>query len=588
VGGESLFVTSRLIKTPPGHFAEVGATGAFSTTVTLLDTLQPGSTLVLAVSGTGGDQASANFTVAQPVPPALQVSPKAVPAGNAITVSGQGFGPDESVALSLENTALIPSNGTAVTDALGAFTTTVTVTTTLAPGSYHLHATGAVSHNALTAPLSVLLPQSNHWYFAEGFTGQGPSVFFHETITLLNPNDQTTTGAITYEFPDGSTESLPLQVAAHGLLVQDVNNDLGPNRIVSALVQTDQPIAAERTILRSNAAKRGLDTDFSPGENIPQTNWYFAEGYSGVTFQPYLTVQNPTTNPITLTVTLFPTSGAVKVIPATLPDFGRYTLNLRAALPNRSFSISVSASGPVVAERVEYWGAGAGSAKFGAGVKPGVAAPATRWYFGYASILGGDQAFISLLNPNHTQAKVTATFLDGTGKGAGTTTITVKAGKRATMDLDALLHKVQHSPVAVVLNSNVAIVAEEAQYFGGSPNTGSHPGASIEGRQSTATRWSFASGDTAHYKESEYILNPSSTSTTVVGRFLGADGQVLTASYQVKANAVISLSANAIPGLHKGTHGSIWTTTNDLPVVVVQVLRANDGRSALADQGIPG
>ena len=587
VSGESLFVTTRLFKPVIGRFALVDATGGFSVTVTLFPNLAPGTTLVLAVSGTGGDNASANFTIAAPVPTALQVTPKTAKSGDPITVTGVGFGPNETVSLLLNDLATAPL-GSAISDGLGAFTTTVTLTATLASGNYTLQGQGATSGFKASAPIQVTLPQSNRWYFAEGFTGQGPRVFFHETITLLNPGNQPATGTIGYAFPDGSMLSLTINVPAHGLRVEDVNSDVGPNKAVSAAVQTDQPIYAERTIIRTTAAKKSLDTDFSPGQSAPQTAWYFAEGYSGVTFQPYLTAQNPFSTPVTMTVTLRPVTGAAVVRNASLLPFGRYTLNLRSALPNRSFSMIVQATGPIVAERVQYWGDGAGSAKFGAGVKPGVPLPATTWQFGFVSILGGDQAYISVLNPGTKQAKVKASFFDGTGKGAGTTTLAVGGGRRATLNVGAILSKVQHSPIAVVLSSDLGVVAEVAQYFGGSPNKGEHPGAAIEGRTATAGTWSFASGDTAQYQESEYLFNPGDKDATVIGTFIGADGQVVSASYQVKPHAVISVSANKAPGLPKGTHGSVWTVRAGPPVIVVQVLHSNDGRAALANQGIPG
>jgi hypothetical protein len=587
VPNERLFVTTRLFAPPPLGLGVVDATGHFSATVTILSTAPPGD-LVVAISGSGGDNASASFPVAKPVPPAIQVVPPIAAAGSAVTVTGQGFGPQETVAFSIAGAALGATSPLSPTDALGVFTATVTLAESLGAGKYTLQARGETS--GLSAGTTVTLTPSvhNHWYFAEGFTGQGPKVFFHETITLLNPGDKATSGTITYQFPDGSTEALPISLKARGLSVEDVNADVGPNHIVSASVLTDRPIVAERTITRTDAARHTLDTDYSPGQSAAQPTWYFAEGFSGVTFQPYLTVQNPSAVPVTMTVTLFPGSGPSRQVKAGLSPFGRYTLNLRSALPGKPFSMRVDASGPVVAERVEYWGAGAGSGKFGAGVKPGVPAPRSTWYFGYASILGGDQAFLSMLNPNAKAAHIQARFFDGTGKPAGTAKLTVKAGQRATLTLNSVLGAHPHSPVAAMLTGDMAFVAEEAQYYGGSPNQGSHAGASIEGRPAPATRWQFAAGNTASYQESEYVLNPNATPTVVTARFFGADGQVVTASYAAPPRRVITISANAVPGLHKKAHGSVWTTARGVKVVVVQVLRGNDGRSALADQGIPG
>lgn len=587
VPNERLFVTTRLFTPPPTGLGVVDATGHFSATVTILGGTAPGS-LVVAVSGSGGDNASAYFTVAQQVPAAIQVAPAGAAAGSTVTVTGRGFGPQEAVAFSAGGASLGQTGPLSPTDALGVLTATVTLAAGLNPGQYTLQAKGLTSGIGAAANITVTGALTNRWYFAEGFTGQGPKVFFQETLTLLNPGNKGTAGTITYQFPDGSTEALPISLKARSVLVEDVNGDVGPNRIASATIETDAPIVAQRTILRTDAARRPLDSDYSPGQSAAEPTWYFAEGYSGVTFQPYLTVQNPNVAPITMTVTLYSGHGPAKLVRATLTPFGRYTLNLRSALPGKSFGIKVDAAGPVVAERVEYWGDGSGSAKFGAGVKPGVPLPQRAWYFGYAAILGGDQAYISVLNPNGKAAHVQARFFDGTGNPEGTAKLTAGPNQRGTFTLQSLLGKHPHSPVAAIITGDLPVVAEEAQYFGGSPNRGSHAGASIEGRAAPATRWLFAAGDTARYREMEYVFNPNATPTTVTARFIGADGQVVTASYAAPPRRVITIWANAVPGLHRGVHGSVWTTAGSVKVVVAQMLLGAHGSPALADQGIPG
>jgi hypothetical protein len=588
VSNENVFVTTRLFTPPVGAAARVDSTGHFTATETILSTAPAGTPLVVAFSGTSGDQGSADYTVAIPSPPSLQVSPSTAPAGAQITATGRGMNAGEGVGFSILGNSLGMSGPPTIADPVGGFTATVTLPAALSPGAYQLLAIGATSGITAQTTLNLAAPPRNQWYFAEGYTGQSTSVSFQESITILNPTNQTAKGGITYQFANGSTSSLPISLKPRSLLVENVNKDVGSNQIVSTLVKTDQVIVADRVLTRKNGQGQTLDTDVSPGQSAPQPIWYFAEGYSGVTFQPYLTVQNPADTPITMTATLAAAGSKPAVVNASLPPFGRYTLNLRSAFPGKSFSTTLTASGPVVAERVQYWGDGVGSAKFGAGVKPGVPTPGTNWYFGYASILGGDQVFMSILNPNTQPAKVTAHFFDGTGQDTATSAITVGPGQRGTMALHDLLKTSTHSPVAVELTSTLAVVAEEAQYFGASPNVGSHPGSDIEGNFAPAARWSFAAGNTSVDKEYEYVLNPGSTATILTGTFYGSDGQVVSASYPIPAHTVVTISANAVPGLHKGVHGSVWTTKGNAGVVVVQVLRGIDGRSALASQGVTG
>jgi hypothetical protein len=601
VPGENLYGTSRLFKAPIGPLAVVDGTGHFTATETVLQTLQPGSSVNVSVSGSGGDQASTGFTIANPGSTAITISVPSANEGGQLTITGKGFGADEAMALtiggvplSVNNTAPVAgtvsafSSITPVTDAVGAFTATITLPSGVAPGAYTIQAAGATSGHTATANLTLSLAQSNHWYFAEGFTGQGPTVAFTETLTLLNPGNAVVTGAIEYDFPDGSTSSVPVTLQPHTVRLENVNSDIGPNHIVSTQVKTDQSILVERTILRTNAAGQALDTDFSPGQSAPQTQWYFAEGYGGVTFQPYLTLQNPATVPVSATITLYPATGSPVSVGANIPPSGRYTLNLRSVLAGISFSTFILASAPVVAERVEYWGDGAGSAKFGAGVKPGISSPGKTWYFSYASVQGGDQAFLSLFNPGQQPANVTVQFYNAAGTQVGSTKLVVNASQRGTVQPGSVVGNSVSGPVAAIVTSDVAITAEEAQYYGGSPNQGSHPGTAIEGRQTTATRWSFASGDTMNYQESEYIFNPGSSTARVSASFIGSNAQVITATYSISPTSVLTVPANLLAGLPAGVHGSVWTSTNNVPFVITQTLLGNDGKSALADQGVAG
>jgi hypothetical protein len=453
----------------------------------------------------------------------------------------------------------------------------------LIPGSYTLTASGVNSHASAGAQVAVTGVPGTTWYFAEGFTGQGPTAFFQQSLSVLNPGKTTVHGAIVYQFVDGSSESVPLSVAPHSLGVENVNRDVGANRILSTVVQTDAPVVAQRTITRTDTHKHPLDTDSSPGVSAPQSTWYFAEGYSGISFQPYLIIENPTTSPVTATVTLNATQGPAKQIQSVIAAGSRATLNLRAALPNRSFSIRVDATAPVVAERVEYWGAGAGSAKFGAGIKPGATSPGKVWYFAYNSVVKGDQSYLSLYNPGTRVAQVQVVYFSATGAGAGSRRITVAPNQRQTVLVNQNARK---SPITAIVSADQPIVAEEAQYFAGSPNQGDHAGIDFQGEPASAHSWSFASGDTKQYQESEYIFNPSPHQTaTVTATFYGADHQTLSQTYKVGPLGLLAVNANGIKGLHAGPHGSVWTST--AAIVVAQVLHGKTTTTALGGQGVP-
>ncbi|MGH2408915.1 MAG: hypothetical protein ACRDGS_00965, partial [Chloroflexota bacterium] len=122
VGGENLYVTTRLFKPPVGPIAVVDATGHFTATETILPTVPAGTPLVVAFSGSAGDNGSASYLVAAPTPPDVLVSPAAAPAGAQVQVTGHGMSAGENVGFSLTSIPLTPSGGAAISDPLGGFT----------------------------------------------------------------------------------------------------------------------------------------------------------------------------------------------------------------------------------------------------------------------------------------------------------------------------------------------------------------------------------------------------------------------------------------------------------------------------------
>jgi hypothetical protein len=133
-----------------------------------------------------------------------------------------------------------------------------------------------------------------------------------------------------------------------------------------------------------------------------------------------------------------------------------------------------------VAERAMYWGDGAAWMKPGYDVSPGATAADTVSHFAYASTLDGDQAFLSLINPAAScvpvvrcQSEVTVIAYSRSGMRLGTTSSQVRAGSRATISLS---NQFAHSVFSLSIRASIPVVAELAQYVGGGPAIGDHPG----------------------------------------------------------------------------------------------------------------
>jgi hypothetical protein len=127
------------------------------------------------------------------------------------------------------------------------------------------------------------------WYLAEGCTGG----FFDEYILLLNPTGELATVNVQFITPGGPL-GLQCQVApfSRGTLAVDAIPGLEDVE-TAAIINSDKDIVVERTMYCSRDSRRG--DSMAGGIKQLSKDWYFAEGYTGGTFDEYLAVLNPGT-----------------------------------------------------------------------------------------------------------------------------------------------------------------------------------------------------------------------------------------------------------------------------------------------------
>ena len=399
------------------------------------------------------------------------------------------------------------------------------------------------------------------YYFAEGYTGQAATngkATFTETLNILNPTANVAPVTISYYPEGGGTPTVVNKtVPPQSVLRQSVNADVGLDKVVSAAVASSQKIFVSRTITRVTAGGARLGSSTTPGATTTGTSFGFAEGYTGITFQEYLVVFNPSTSSANVTVQLAPQAGSAtgaKSTTLTVPAQGRTTQSIRALYSSGSVpsvGMIVTSTQPVVAERVEYFGDGVGSGKFGSTVAGGIPTTAAGSTFsipygtsgGSSAGTGGrinpltDQEYITLLNPSTSggSVHVTASFYDASGKAITSTTpisATVAPGTRQTILANAGVGTGAAGPFSVLLQgSGGSFIAEGAQYFGGSPNVGTHPGVVVPA-VSTASTDGFLSDLSTQLPDGSsgvnrtvYLYNPGTSQITVSGSYLGGSTQ---------------------------------------------------------------
>jgi hypothetical protein len=592
--------------------AQTAANGSLSQSITVPAQTTNGRAGVEVIASVGAFNASLTIEAA------LMITPTTVVGGSSIALSGDGFGPLKAMAFTL-NGAPLPA-APVTTTALGHFTASITLPSTLPSGTVTLGAsdgsamgsasvqlqvsaasptpTGVAATNPLAgsagtgtpvAPSSgtpsTAVPESGRLatpvaggqataYFAEGFTGNATTngkATFTETLALFNPNADPASATITY-FLQGSAAPRQVQrmVAGYSVLRESVNSDVGPDQSVSVEVSSPQTLLVARTITRASAGGTRLDGSQGEGIAAAATQWGFPEGYTGGSFQEYLSLLNPGASPAQVTVLLAPqgagSAGARRTM-VVVPAAGRATVNIRALNQHGAASVGllVGSDVPVVAERVEYFGDGAGSGKFGSVVSPGFTAPATSLRLAYGSSGGtqqdkhgvvtarGNQMYVTLLNPSQSGAPVraTVTIADAAGNVVGAPyTVSLAPATRQTVALNLLLGSAALSPFSVGIQASGPIEAEGTQYFGGSPNKGRHPGVVFPALAATARTAYFPDISTrlpggAVVHRLVYVYAAATQPLQLQVAYFGQKGPGPTARYTAPGGGILTIDVNS-------------------------------------------
>jgi len=494
------------------------------------------------------------------------------------------------------------NTNTAIPSATNTSTATSTSTnTSTATPSATPSATSTATPNVNNGPTTL--------YFAEGYTGRLTSngkANFDETLSILNANPFTATVQIQYLIEGGSPVVVIRSIAPASTLRESVNSDAGNDKNVAAVVSSASRVTAERIIRRTGAAGV-LDANSSLGNPSLGKTFYFAEGYTGASFQEYLTLANPGNTTANVTVNFAPqgaTGSVTQTLTLQIPPQGRVTRNIRRdtlGIPNKSLGLVVTSDQPIMAERVLYFGDGDGSAKYGSTAKAGIQTVGNQYIFAYGSAGGtglaqrpGDQSFVTVLNPGTSpvSATIVAQFYDALGRDIGSTSLAVAPGTRETLNANQAVSNTA-SIYATMLTSASPFVAEKPQYFGGSPNAGAHPGVAPTGAPAGMKSAAFPDlnlVDAAGQAEQQtvFLYNPTSAPITVTGTYYSGNGSK-SQVYNVPAGNIVTVNVNTdAAGLPAGALGATFTVTSAGATdsfVATNIANTTDGRSYTGNQG---
>ncbi len=325
-------------------------------------------------------------------------------------------------------------------------------------------------------------PSSTTHYFAEGYVVRDPGQSSDTFILLQNREDQAAHVTVTFFGNDGDPVPVAVEVPPHArqtvIALEHVYGE------VSALVESDVPVSAERSVylqgrLYGSTCEHGAE---------PATERFFAEGYVSQDFETYFTLFNPGDDPADIDFHFMRSDGAARNCSITVPAHSRRTLTASAYVSGE-FSTRVTSSAAVAVERLVY-AYGPRGDLIGATCSQGLSGLSRNRHFaeGYTSP-GEFSTYYTLGNQGGSDAEVKLTFLTSGGE-EKTCRLTVPAHSRGTVN--AADHVSGEFSVAV--ESDTDIMVERALYATGKSSNG-YMGATVDhGVESPATEGNFPEG----------------------------------------------------------------------------------------------
>ncbi len=418
---------------------------------------------------------------------------------------------------------------------------------------------------------------SRTYYFAEGTTRRNKTDGkFYEWISVLNPNKENVSLSVTYLVSGGSSPMRKLyRMWGNTRLTIDVASDIGLQKDVSAIVEANKPVVAER-VMYFNYRNKWTGGHAVVGAPEPSSKWYFAEGTTrhtgdGTAFETRLCVLNPTEKSAQVKVELLMASGAPVGKRLTVPPLSRNTMNLNQVLgAQKDFGIRIASTVPVVAERSVYFKYGrdwdGGSCALGA------RNPSNELYFAEGCTYRWADEWLCLQNPGERDAHATVSFYSQGGQLVRKNVI-VPMMRRVTVHVPAEIGF--DRDVSIKVSSGEPIVGERVVYF--NYRNGLTGGHAVLGLPCAGCRTYFAEGSTRSWGKGGFeewlsVFNPNGKRVRLEITFIRSDGVRTIASASVEAFSRGTFSVNRILGENMDAGVVV---NSDLPIVVERPMYFN-------------
>jgi hypothetical protein len=331
-------------------------------------------------------------------------------------------------------------------------------------------------------------------------------------VTILNPGSATATATAVFSAGGKTVAKQIIQIPAmtRGTIVPKSSS--GALQHAALFVTTNSPVAVERPTYFNQVSAGNAQTVSGAASVVAasalQTDWLFAEGYTGPGFQEYLVLANFSPNaPVKANVILEFNNGHTETIPSIIAPQSQAFLDVNAALtkglgtcdttpcqPTPQVSAEVKGNGNFIAQREMFFHynhtingisltASGGSDVIGASAS---AVSAYSFAEGYTN--QGYNEWLTMQNPTANTETITCTVINEEGR-AFTQTVSLVAHSRFTIDVTALVlqHLIQPNDTVAgyevsmtVQSSGGSFLAERPMYWNTGPE-GTQGGSDVIG-----------------------------------------------------------------------------------------------------------
>jgi len=316
--------------------------------------------------------------------------------------------------------------------------------------------------------MGVPVPRDSY-YFAEGTTRDNANDgSYEEWLCLQNPGGTDADVKVTYMLGTGQNIEETYPVGATSRETVDVNTVVGPDQDVSMLIESTQPIVAERPMYFNyrNKWNGGHNVVGAPG---PDTEFFFAEGTTrdnanDGSYEEWLCLQNPGDTDADVTITYYTAQAGTQTEDVTVGAGSRCTVDVKLKLGadvDTACKVESTNNVPILVERPMYFNYH--SIWPGGHDVMGCNAPSKSYYFAEGTTLTDFNTYVAVMNPGANAATVKFTYVIE-GEPSQQTTVTIDPGKRFTLDVASVIGV--NKNVSMLIESDEQIVAERPMYFG--------------------------------------------------------------------------------------------------------------------------